>query len=108
MIEGATYVLNLERVRLQGPTNLGWDKITFVQRRLVRTRTDERQREDLPPEIVTCEEYEWVIFTHSDQGYVIINEDELEDELCSSRYELENWKELHREAAAQTVRGADQ
>ena len=107
MIEGATYVLNLERVRLEGPTLLGWDKITFVQRRLLRTRTFEQKREDLP-ETVTCNEYEWVIFTHCDQGYVIINEDELEDELCSSRYELENWKELHREPAAQTVRGADQ
>ena len=99
MIEGAVYVLNLEQVKLHGPTNLGWEKITFVQRRLLRTRTFEQKREDLPPETVTCEEYEWVVFTHCDQGYVPINEDEFEDELCYGRYELENWKELHREAA---------
>mgnify|MGYP004451456965 FL=1 len=99
MIEGAVYVLNLEQVRLHGPTNFGWEKITFVQRRLLRTRTFEQKREDLPPETVTCNEYEWVVFTHCDQGYVTINEDEFEDELCYSHYELENWKELHREAA---------
>ena len=99
MIEGAVYVLNLEQVKLHGRTNLGWDKITFVQRRLLRTRTEERQREHLPPETVTCEEYEWVVFTHCDQGYVTINEDEIEEDLCYCRYELENWKELHREAA---------
>tara|TARA_R100001132_G_C3248200_1_gene76360 strand:- start:463 stop:762 length:300 start_codon:yes stop_codon:yes gene_type:complete len=99
MIKGAVYVLNLEQVKLHGPTNLGWEKITFVQRRLLRTRTFEQKREDLPPETVTCEEYEWVVFTHCDQGYVPINEDEFEDELCYGRYELENWKELHREAA---------
>ena len=99
MIKGAVYVLNLEQVKLHGPTNLGWEKITFVQRRLLRTRTFEQKREDLPPETVTCEEYEWVVFTHCDQGYAPINEDEFEDELCYGRYELENWKELHREAA---------
>ena len=99
MIEGAVYVLNLEQVKLYGPTNFGWEKITFVQRRLLRTRTFEQKREDLPPETVTCNEYEWVVFTHCDQGYVTINEDEFEDELCYSHYELENWKELHREPA---------
>ena len=99
MIEGAVYVLNLEQVRLHGPTNFGWEKITFAQRRLLRMRTFEQKREDLPPETVTCNEYEWVVFTHCDQGYVTINEDEFEDELCYSHYELENWKELHRAAA---------
>jgi hypothetical protein len=93
MIEGAVYVLNRSSLH-DSPTNLGWPKITFVKRRLLRTRTFEQKREDLPPETVTCNDYEWVVFTHCDQGYVAINEDAFEDELCHSRYELENWLEL--------------
>ena len=99
MIEGAVYVLNRRNLDLHGPTNLGWDKITFVQRRLLRTLTFEQPREDLPPATVTFNEYVWVVFTHCDQGYVTIEEDEFEDELCYGRYELENWKELPRAAA---------
>lgn len=104
MIEGAVYVLNLEQVKLHGPTNFGWDKITLVERRVFSTLTWEPTHSgpngaDSTLKKVTRHKHEWVVFTHSDQGYATINEDEFEDELCYGRYELENWKDLHCEAA---------
>ena len=104
MIEGAVYVLNKESHR---DSALGWPKLTFIERRVSRMLTFERQREELPPEnkywkpaTVTCNEYEWIVFTHSDHGYVTMNEDEFVEELCSGCYELHNWKKLHRDVRA--------
>ena len=94
MINGAVYVLNKES---QSPSALGWDKLTFIERRVSQTLTFEvnSDHERVEKKIVTANEYEWIVFTHSDQGYTTMNEDEFVEELCSGCYELHNWELLH-------------
>jgi len=95
MIKEAVYVLNEQS---HSPSIFGWDKLTFIERRVSRTLTFKRQDKKLPPATVSCNEYEWIAFTHSDQGYVTINEDEFEAELYSGCYELHNWDALHNDS----------
>ena len=100
MINGAVYILNKAKPLNSG---LGWDKLTFIERRVSRTVTFEVKEEPselVEKKIVTRTEYEWIVFTHSDHGYVTMNEDEFVEELCSGCYELHNWELLH-----QTQRG---
>ena len=95
MINGAVYVLNKESHR---DSALGWAKLTFIERRVSQTLTFEvnSDHERVEKKIVTGNEYEWIVFTHSDQGYVTMNEDEFVEELCSGCYELHNWELLHK------------
>ena len=127
MIEGATYIFNKDQVKVAGPTNFGWEKITLVERRITSTETFEKMKpnaDDLPDweqgaekatlnlktgvitaraedggappnsHKVTRNNYEWVVFTHSDQGYVTVDQDLFEDETGMGIYELWNWREL--------------
>ena len=99
MIKGAVYVLNEES---HSTSSLGWDKLTFIERRVSRALTFEVKEEPselVEKKIVTANEYEWIVFTHSDHGYVTMNEDEFVEELCSGCYELHNWDKLHNDAA---------
>ena len=113
MIEGATYIFNKDQVKVAGPTNFGWDKITLVERRVTSTETFDKMKPphrtpafaaDSPPQSsslsqigehkVTRHNYEWVVFTHSDQGYITVDQDLFEDETGMGIYQLSNWREL--------------
>ena len=92
MIEGATYLFNKDQAKVAGPTNFGWEKITLVERRVKSTETFDKER--VGEHKMTRNNYEWVVFTHSDQGYVTVDEDLFEDETGMGIYELANWRNL--------------
>jgi len=97
MIKGSTYVLNKDKLKVAGPTNFGWDKMTLVERRVSSTETFDKMKctgEKTGEHKVTRHNYEWVVFTHSDQGYVTVDQDLFEYETGMGIYELCNWREL--------------
>jgi len=97
MIKGSTYVLNKDRLKVAGPTNFGWDKMTLVERRVSSTETFDKMKctgEKTGEHKVTRHNYEWVVFTHSDQGYITVDQDLFEDETGMGIYELWNWRDL--------------
>ena len=97
MIKGSTYILNKDQVKVAGSTNFGWETITLVERRVSSTETFDKMKrngEKSGEHKVTRHNYEWVVFTHSDQGYVTVDQDLFEDETGMGIYELWNWREL--------------
>jgi hypothetical protein len=104
MIKGSTYILNKDQVKLAGSTNFGWETITLVERRVSSTETFDKMKwpktqagrngEKSGEHKVTRHNYEWVVFTHSDQGYVTVDQDLFEDETGMGIYQLSNWREL--------------
>lgn len=97
MIEGATYFFNKGQSKVAGPTNFGWEKITLIERRVSSTETFDKIKpsgERVGEHKMTRNNYEWVVFTHSDQGYVTVDEDLFEDETGMGIYELANWRNL--------------
>jgi hypothetical protein len=97
MIKGSTYVLNKDKLKVAGPTNFGWDKMTLVERRVSSTETFDKMKctgEKTGEHKVTRHNYEWVVFTHSDQGYITVDQDLFEDETGMGIYELWNWRDL--------------
>ena len=101
MIEGATYILDKSKMMAamaaRIDTNFSWDKITLVERRVSSTETFPKAKlngEMKSEHTVTRTNYEWVVFTHSEEGFVAVDQGVMEDEFSSGVYELQNWRFL--------------